>query len=212
MTALPLGPRVHEALWAALIGQPEVGVALCDAEGLLVGLNPALEAMLGAPYQRTKPEEWSGVYHLFDEHDRPLTHENSPLLQALRGETVVDRVLSVRRGEGSGRYLRCHGARLHDHRGNSAGALVFAADVTAAVVQREELASLREQLVEVVNHELRTPVAVIKGHVELLDDLHEALPETATRHLEPIVRAVERLDGVLHSIRELADRSAEPTA
>ncbi len=212
MTALPLGrARIDEALWAALIGQPEVGVAVCDANGLLVELNPALEAMLGAPYQRTKPEEWSGLYHLFDEHDRPLAHDNSALLQALRGETVVDRVISTRPGDGSVRYLRCNGARLYDRRGNSVGAVVFAADVTAAVLQRKELASLREQLVGVVNHELRTPITVIKGHLELLDDLRETLPQTATRHLEPIGRAVERIDGVLHTIRELADRSAEPT-
>jgi len=213
MTESPLGrARLDKSLWAALIGQPELGIAVCNADGLLVALNPALETTLRAPYKRTTLEEWSSLYHLFDEHDRPLAYDNSPLLQTLRGETVVDRIVSTRPGDGSVGYLRCNGARLYNCRGTIAGALVFAADITAAVIQRDEVATLREQLIQVVNHELRTPTSVIKGHAELLRDLDETLPETATRHLEPIARAVERLDAVLHRIRELVDQSAGPSA
>lgn len=209
MTVLPFGrARVDEALWAALIGQTEVGVAVCDAQGVLVELNPALEGMLGVPFRRTMPEQWADTYHLFDEQDRPLQRDDAPLVQALRGEHVVDRVISTRLVDGTVRYLRCNGARLHDRRGNATGAVAFVADVTAAVVQRRALEALRDQLVEIVNHELRTPTAVIKGHLELLDELAEALPEIANMHLEPMGRAVERLDDVLHTITELADRAS----
>ena len=199
--------RIDEALWAALISQPEVGVAVCDAEGVLVEMNALLEAMLGEPYRPAAPDEWSALYHLFDEDGAPLAPDDAPLLQALRGEPVVDRVISTRPADGSVRHLRCNGARLYDRRGRSVGAVVFVADVTDAVTQRQQLEALRDQLVEIVNHELRTPAAVIKGHVELLEDLASDLPEHAVRHLAPILRSVDRLDEVLHTIRDLTDRT-----
>ncbi|HEY6933038.1 MAG TPA: histidine kinase dimerization/phospho-acceptor domain-containing protein [Marmoricola sp.] len=61
---------------------------------------------------------------------------------------------------------------------------------------------------ETVNHELRTPVAVVKGHVELLQESRDCLPPTAQWSLEAITRGVQRLETVLASIRELADRTA----
>lgn len=208
MTSLPLGrARVDEALWAALISQQEVGVAVCDADGILAELNPLLEEMLGEPYQRTKPEEWTCLYHLYDENDRPLAPDDTPLLQALRDEPVIDRVISSRPPDGSVRYLRCNAARLHDRRGRSAGAVVFVADVTASVKESQRLDALREQIVETVNHELRTPAAVIKGHLELLGEVDVDLPPAARFHLEPLQRAAARLEEVLNTIRELTDRT-----
>ena len=213
MTAPPLGRvRVDEALWAALISQRELGVAVCDASGLLVELNPALEAMLGEPYQRAKPEEWTGLYHLYDEHDQPLAHDDAPILQALRGEPVVDRVISTRPADGSIRHLRCNGARLHDRRGQSVGAVLFVADVTSAVRQRRQLEALRDQLVDIVNHEIRTPAAVIRGRLELLDDMRGELPDEAVAHLDPTLRAVGRLGDVLRTIRELTETTDASTS
>ncbi|MFL6060838.1 MAG: PAS domain-containing protein, partial [Marmoricola sp.] len=121
MSVLPLGgARVDEALWKALLRQSEFGVAVCDAEGLLVALNPTLEPMLGAPYQPAMPESWTGLYHLYDEHGSPLAADDAPLLQALRGQQVVDRLISARPDDGSTRHLRCNGARLYDGLGQSA--------------------------------------------------------------------------------------------
>lgn len=88
-----------------------------------------------------------------------------------------------------------------------AGAVVFVADATGEITQRRQLAALREQLVETVNHERRTPVAIIKGHVELLHDEHAACSPTAHWSLEAITRGLARLEEVPDSIRDLADRT-----
>jgi PAS domain S-box-containing protein len=209
MSVLPLGgARVDEALWSALLRQSGFGVAVCDADGLLVALNPTLESMLGASYQRAMPASWTGLYHLYDEHGEPLATEDAPLLQALRGEQVVDRLISARPQDSSPRHLRCNGARLYDGLGRSAGAVLFVADVTAEVTQREQLEELRERLVETVNHELRTPVSLVQGHAELLDDLRAELPRSTVVHLDAINRGLARVTDVLNVIRELANRSA----
>lgn len=213
MSVVPLGgAQVDEALWAALIRQSGFGVAVCDSQGLLVALNPTLESMLGEPFRRAMPPDWSHLYHLYDEHGRVLPTDEAPLLQALHGEQVVDRLISARPYDGGVRHLRCNGAQLHDGLGRPAGAVLFVADVTAEVTQRERLEDLREQLVETVNHELRTPLALVRGHVELLGDFRAELPTWARSHLDVIDRGLTRVGDVLNTIRELANRSAPPGA
>lgn len=210
MSTLPLGrARVDEALWGALVRQRGFGVAVCDSHGLLVELNATLEAMLGEPHQRVMACEWPAVYRLFDDQGDLLAPEDVPLMQALRGEEVEDRVVSTRCSDDSVRHLRCNGARLFDRRGELAGAVVFVADVTAEVEQRLRLESLRDLLVETVNHELRTPVAVVKGHAEFLDDLRECLPVEANTHVDGLGRGVVRLEAVLATIRQITEKSVE---
>jgi signal transduction histidine kinase len=210
VSTLPLGrARVDEALWAALVGQRTFGVAVCDSRGLLVELNATLEAMLGEPHQRVMAPEWPAVYRLFDDQGELLAPEDVPLMQALQGEEVVDRIVSTRPSYDSVRHLRCNGARLFDRRGELAGAVVFVADVTAEVAERLRLESLRDLLVETVNHELRTPVAVVKGHAEFLDDLRECLPAEAHVHVDGLSRGVNRLEAVLSTIRQLTEKSVE---
>lgn len=196
------------ALRRALLAQSELGVALCGADGVLTAANPALESMLGVPYVRSGPTAWSRCFHLCDEDGGPLPPGGDPLARAVRGERVIDEVVSARPPDGTVRFLRCNASRLHHADGTVAGAVVFVADATAEISQRRGLDVLREQLVETVNHELRTPVAIIKGHVELLQVDHAACSATAHWSLDAIARGLERLEEVLNSIRDLADQTA----
>ena len=107
------------------------------------------------------------------------------------------------------RFLRCNASRLQHDDGTVAGAVVFVADATEEITRHRKLDSLRDRLVETVNHELRTPVAVVKGHLELLHDEHAACSPTAQWSLEAITRGLARLEEVLNSIRELADQTTD---
>jgi signal transduction histidine kinase len=202
--------RVDGALRAALLGQREFGVAVCDANGLLTELNPTLEAMLGARYQPMGPARRPSYFNLCDEGGaHPLDEEETPLARALRGERVVDEVISARPPGRPIRFLRCNASRLYDAEGVMAGAVVFVADVTAEVEKRHALDALRERLVETVNHELRTPVCTVKGHVELLDGARDRLTPEARWSVDALARGMSRLERALDMIRELADRAAE---
>lgn len=199
----------HLPLREALLAQCELGVAFCEADGELAAINPALETMLGAHGQPSGPESWSACFHLYDESgEHPLPPLADPLARAVHGERVVDEIVAAR-PPGQLRFLRCNAHRLHHDDGTVAGAVVFVADATDEVTRHRKLDSLRDRLVETVNHELRTPVAVIKGHVELLQDEHAACSPTAQWSLEAITRGLARLEEVLDSIRELADRAAD---
>jgi signal transduction histidine kinase len=65
---------------------------------------------------------------------------------------------------------------------------------------------LRMQLVDIVNHELRTPLSALLGHAELLQDLD--LPEHARSSVAAIVRAGERLMDLAAAVSELTELDA----
>lgn len=208
MTAGAGRPAVDVPLTAAVLDQSHVGVAVCDAEGMLVELNGALAGMLDTPYQPAPSGEWPDCFHLLAEDGRrPLRPEEAPLARALGGERVTDAIIATRPPGGGVRYLRCNASPITHPDGTPAGAVVFVVDATARIEERRRVDALRDRLVTTVNHELRTPAAALRGHVELLGDLRDALPEEAAWSVEVLGRNLERMQDVLDRISELADRA-----
>lgn len=66
----------------------------------------------------------------------------------------------------------------------------------------------RLPLVDVMNHQLRTPLASLVGHIELLQELDLDLSEEAWHSFEVIVGAASRLAHVADTVSRIADRQA----
>lgn len=203
----PSAVQLQAALIAALFNQQEFGVGVCGSDGVLTTMNPALEATMGERYEPTTEATWAQCYHLHDEEGRPLPSGGDPLARALRGEQVTDEVVSVRRPGEPVRFIRCNALQLRDEAGEVLGAAVFVLDVTRPLTEQHRLDELRDRLVTAVNHEVRTPLAVVGAHLELLEDLEEHLPEPARWSLDAMRRAAGRLGQVVHAISDIADQS-----
>lgn len=201
---------LESALLDALMHQPRMGVAVCDNDGVLLIMNAAMQDALSVGYSPTSAPSWAGHYHLHDEQGRPLPSGADPLARALRGEHLTDHIVSVRRLDGPVRWLSCSAFPLQDPSAKELGAAVFVLDVTTRVAEQHRLNHLRDRLVGMVNHEVRTPLAVIAGHVELLEPAAAALPEPAQWSLGAIARGVHRLREVVATISDLADESQSP--
>jgi PAS domain S-box-containing protein len=173
----PRAAQLKRALLEGLMIQAHLGIGVCGPDGVLTMLNPALQDTLGAAYSPIPELRWASSYHLHDEDGRPLPAGRDPLALALHGDEVIDHVVSVRRPGGSVRWMRCNGLQLHDDSARLIGAAVFVVDVTARVLERRRLDALRDKLVETVNHEVRTPLATMAGHLELLDERDGTLPD-----------------------------------
>ena len=200
--------QMRTALLEGLLGQDHMAVGVCDADGVLVMLSPAMESLLGHGYSPAPDTEWAELYHLHDENGCPLPAGEVPLARALRGERVTNQVFSVQRPGQPTRWGVASGITLTDPRGQTLGAAGFVLDVTARKVERERLDELRDRLVETVNHEIRTPLATILGHVEVIEDSDlDGLPGWAQRSVEAINRSAHRLRHVVEHISELADQS-----
>lgn len=85
-----------------------------------------------------------------------------------------------------------------------------AAAADAAANARAEtdarLAQQRERMLELVNHELRTPVTVVRGSAELLARSRNGSDPTETQLLQAIVRASSRMESLATVLDAAVDR------
>jgi signal transduction histidine kinase len=209
-----------DTLLDALFSQARVGVGVCGVNGRLQEFNSALESMMGPALPRSSQLEWAPAYHLFDASGRrPLRPDEIPLVRALAGEIVIDAAITTRRPDQPVRHLRCTAAPLleGDH---AAGALVLVTEVDEHVddpattldaqLARQQLRTSRLQelslrVATITNHQIRTPLTAIQGHLELLEDDVDDLPESARRSLAAIRRGVTSLTDALTALTRAND-------
>jgi len=98
------------------------------------------------------------------------------------------------------RFLQAHGTVLNDERGNGIRAVIVLNDLT----RLHRLETVRRDFVANVSHELKTPIASIKGFVETLLDGAIEQPEDARRFLEIIARQTDRLIAIIEDILSLS--------
>lgn len=203
---LQSGGEFGGAQLQTLLAQTSLGIAACDATGALTFLSPALQTFFGKPFERRGEAELAEHFRLYDaDGDTAMLSEDLPLARARRGEMVKDAVLSTRSPTGEASYLRCNAAPLVGDAGAIVGAVALVQDITGERQQRCEQDELHERLVVTINHEFRTPLTKLVGHVELLQDIRDRLPEEAHRSLDMISRAGAELTELIEIISRLAE-------
>jgi len=173
----------------AVLGSMIEGVLAIDARQRVVGINRAAAELLAVDSDRAIR--------------RPLQEvvRNPDLRRfALRAidcrEPVEDDLLL--RGVRD-RTIRLRGTALRDLSGEG-GAVIVLNDVTAM----ERLENIRRDFVANVSHELKTPIASIKGFVETLLDGAADDPVDQRRFLEIIARQADRLASIIEDLLALS--------
>jgi two-component system phosphate regulon sensor histidine kinase PhoR len=173
----------------AVLGSMIEGVLAIDGRQRIVGINRAAAELLGLD--------------LDDVVRRPLQEvvRNPDLrrfaLRAIdcREPVEDDLVLHGARD----RTIRLRGTALRDVSGEG-GAVIVLNDVTD--VQRLE--NVRRDFVANVSHELKTPIASIKGFVETLLDGAADDPADARRFLQIVARQADRLAAIIEDLLALS--------
>ena len=173
----------------AVLGSMIEGVLAIDGRQRIVGINRAAAELLGLDLDHVVR--------------RPLQEVvRNPELRrfALRAidcrEPVEDDL--VLHG-GRDRTIRLRGTALRDVSGEG-GAVIVLNDVTD--VQRLE--NVRRDFVANVSHELKTPIASIKGFVETLLDGAADNPTDAKRFLQIVARQADRLAAIIEDLLALS--------
>lgn len=140
----------------------------------------------------------------------PLTLDELAGSRALAGEVVEDMLVCVRAPDGSVRYQRVSAAPdfEDDGSGRIRGAVILVRDVTDEHVLALREADLRHRLIDVINHQFRTPLSSILGNIELLEDMEVELPPAATTSLARVLAASRRLAELTREVSELVDLEA----
>jgi two-component system phosphate regulon sensor histidine kinase PhoR len=173
----------------AVLGSMIEGVLTVDARQRIVGINRAAADLLGLGVEQA-------VGRTLQQAVRNPDLRRFALEAIDCREPVEDDL--VLRGA-TDRTIRLRGTALRDVSGEG-GAVIVLDDVTAV----KRLENVRRDFVANVSHELKTPVASIKGFVETLLDGAAEDPGDRARFLEIIGRQADRLAAIIEDLLALS--------
>jgi PAS domain S-box-containing protein len=120
----------------------------------------------------------------------------------LTGETYVPHL------EGGARYLYATASALDDSKGNVVGAIELIRDITDRKRVEEERERLIEELdayAHTVAHDLKNPLAIIVGYINVIKDCHSRLSDEDLReHLAAVTRASHKMVNIIDELLLLA--------
>jgi PAS domain S-box-containing protein len=149
----------------AVLATMNDALLIVDARGAIVRLNRAARELLcldsaslvvGQPLEQQRLEQWPATA-------REIAAALIPVIDALRsGTSVAEREVELRSGQL--RVLSLGASLLRSPRGATQGGVIAFRDITG----QRHLERLREDIFNMAWHDMKTPLAVIRGHAELL--------------------------------------------
>ncbi|MFL5451924.1 MAG: ATP-binding protein [Myxococcales bacterium] len=178
-------------------------VFACDKSGSVTHTNAAAQRLLDLlpAVADDSSRDTSRESVPFHPDGRAVCPAELPLIRALAGEVIVeeDEVLETpvdRRPV----FLRSSAAPIRGKSGEIAGAVAVARDVTEV----KELDRLKDQFIRVAAHELKTPVAILKGYALTLMRTDQTLSPRSRRMLEAIDRGAERINRIVEDLVDVS--------
>jgi len=188
----------------AVINAIPDGLVIYAADGTIQHMNAPAERILGFGMEeylrpitervkQTKPETLDG---------RPYPMERLPVQRALHDETVLGELLVFHPAPGQKLWVSVSAAPIRDSAGKALGAVTVFTDVTATYELQQE----HELFMHMVSHDLRNPLAVIHGHVQLLVQALKArkLDGELGMGLDAILRNERRMTVMLEDLVDMA--------
>jgi len=144
------------------------GVIINGPDIEVIRINRAAEEILGyTPELETLPFRERFTHLKVELPDgRRLTLEEMPPSRALRGETIHNMVLAFTPTGKTTRWVSLSAAPIPASDGTILGAVSTLSDITAL----RELQQRQEDLLHIVSHDLRVPLTVIHGHIQLIEE------------------------------------------
>ncbi|MHA7964804.1 two-component system histidine kinase PnpS [Paenibacillus sp. CAU 1782] len=181
--------RQNESQLESVLANMINGIVMIDAGGQIVLMNRRAEEVLGFP-----SSEWVG--HHYDEVKQQ--YELGQMIQeALTTKEHVREEITFYYPEE--RLLELNLVPIHDN-GEFGGVLLVLQDVSAI----RRLERMRSEFVANVSHELKTPIAAVKGFAETLLGGAVKDEETARSFLQIIFDESDRLNRLIGDILELS--------
>lgn len=132
----------------------------------------------------------------------PLPFEETPGVRALQGETVCGETLVLRRADGV-KWLSASAAPILGAEGAILGVVVTFTDLTAL----HQLQEQREDFINSVSHDLRSPLAVIQGQASILQRTLGKGGQRG-RSLGYIIAASHRMNAMIRDLVDSARRES----
>ena len=194
---------MEKALAEILLGLPDLAVAAVDASENVVMFSPGFRHLLG-DIDPSSLTDLVRTVPLYGE-EGPLTPQERPLFRASGGQIVRDLVAAAQHTDGTWRYLRFNAAPIRDQDNAIRGAIALVQDITAEHRQHAHQAQVRAKLITTINHHFRTPLSLVLGHAEILEDFRTGLPPEVQRSIEALARGAKTLHNLTRAVSELVE-------
>jgi len=218
----------HRQLLRSVLSTISEGVSIADARGAILYSSPYANQLFGVGGMATSvsPGNTLGLFH--SDEQTPLSLDQLPLRQALKGEEVKDVDIFIRNENmPQGVHVRCHGIPLRDEQGLVIGgmALVTSLDQArrgAAETHRQSNEAIERRMAErtaqlelanreledfayAMAHDLRAPLRGISSFCDALaEDCADQLDAMGQDYLKRIRGGTQRMSALIDGILALS--------
>jgi signal transduction histidine kinase len=176
------------------------GILVFDTDGKVMRMNPTARILLGT-------HNGNGIEQLEEQIAFPLSTTPDgptmpvhvlPVWQALRGETVHGLTGLLRAPNTRETWLSISAAPIRTTQGRIIGAILSLTDVTVL----HELQQRQEDFLRIVSHDLRNPLTIIQGHIQLLSSrlAYAGVNGDMRSGVEAIQRSVKRMNAMIQDL------------
>ncbi len=148
----------------ALLDSAADGIMIISSEHTVERCNPALARLLGVPQQTIHGKQHSDVIHLLNQKDGLTLEQGEKAGWPLTPNATLYVEGDLVRIDGLTLPVGITYAPLVDPEGNLRNIVATVRDIT----RFREAEELKSTFISVISHELKTPVALIKGYVSTL--------------------------------------------
>ncbi|HEY7780338.1 MAG TPA: histidine kinase dimerization/phospho-acceptor domain-containing protein, partial [Ktedonobacterales bacterium] len=192
--------RLEKRRLDAIIGSMSDGLVMTSADGSVLYANPSAAALTGVADGALARGTIGDIHAVLRAaaadpavYDRSLARAEA----GRHGDWVVETT--------AGRALHLRLFDVHDEDGETIGRGLLLRDVT----REREVDEFKTTLLAAVGHEVRTPLAAIKGHAStLLQDDVAWSPEDQRKSLLTISDEADRLAGLVRDLLDLSRQQA----
>jgi PAS domain S-box-containing protein len=181
------------------------GVVIVAPDGTIARINSTAERLSGftVGISVSPPEPAQTIPGMQTPDGLPITLAHMPPIRALRGETVRGELLMFQPPlVPQPIWVSVSAAPLQLPDGTQLGAVVTITDITLL----HELQEQQKLFVHMVSHDLRTPLTLISGHAELVEDAlaHGEMIHEVHESVEAIRRSVQRMTAMIGDLVDVA--------
>ncbi len=190
-------------LLSTLFSTIPVGVAVLDTDGAIVRANRRAEDVLGLTESELTERTYSAPeWEIHDGEGETVPPDDLPFARVMAtGLPVYDYEHGIRWPDGRERWLSINAAPVTNADGEIVEVVTTIADATDARASKLDIEAQNRQLEEfarIVSHDLRNPLAVAQGRLELARADHDS------EDLAAVARAHGRMSGLIEDLLTLA--------
>ncbi|MBE3558899.1 MAG: PAS domain S-box protein [Ktedonobacteraceae bacterium] len=174
----------EQARFAAIFQHSAEGMLTVDGTLRIADWNPAMERLTGWRESEVRGRFYFEVLRPRDRQGRGLGLQDSPILQAFAGQTVINREMIILSRDGQPVHVAVTATCVRSSRGEPVNGILNVRDLTREREREEQ----RSTFISVISHELQTPIAIIKGYASTLAHASARLDAAS---LQPRLVAIE---------------------